>query len=31
MAQHGHFHWNELLTRDVEGAKRFYGAIFGDV
>jgi predicted enzyme related to lactoylglutathione lyase len=29
MAQHGHFHWNELLTRDVEGAKRFYGAIFG--
>jgi predicted enzyme related to lactoylglutathione lyase len=29
MAQHGHFHWNELLTRDVEGAKEFYGAIFG--
>jgi predicted enzyme related to lactoylglutathione lyase len=29
MAQHGHFHWNELLTRDVEGAKKFYGAIFG--
>lgn len=29
MAQHGHFHWNELLTRDVEGAKKFYGTIFG--
>src|SRR5688572_10237791 len=29
MAQHGLFHWNELLTRDVEGAKSFYGAIFG--
>ncbi|HEX9993512.1 MAG TPA: VOC family protein [Acidimicrobiales bacterium] len=21
--------WNELLTRDVEGAKTFYGAVFG--
>ena len=29
MAQHGHFHWNELLTRDVEGAKAFYGKIAG--
>ena len=29
MAQHGHFHWNELLTRDVAGAKKFYGTIFG--
>ena len=29
MAQHGHFHWNELLTRDVAGAKKFYGAMFG--
>src|SRR4051812_35775471 len=29
MASHGHFHWNELLTRDVEGAKRFYGDMIG--
>jgi predicted enzyme related to lactoylglutathione lyase len=29
MAQHGHFHWNELLTRDVEGAKAFYGKLAG--
>jgi hypothetical protein len=29
IARNGHFHWNELLTGDVEGAKRFYGAIFG--
>ncbi len=29
MWQHGHFHWNELLTRDVEGAKAFYGKIAG--
>src|SRR5271167_3429885 len=21
---HGHFHWNELMTRDVERAKKFY-------
>jgi uncharacterized protein len=27
--QHGHFYWNELLTRDVEGAKAFYGEIAG--
>ena len=29
MAQHGHFYWNELMTRDPEDAKGFYGAIFG--
>jgi predicted enzyme related to lactoylglutathione lyase len=26
---HGTFHWNELCTRDVEGAKRFYGETIG--
>ena len=26
---HGAFHWNELCTRDVEGAKRFYGEVIG--
>jgi predicted enzyme related to lactoylglutathione lyase len=25
----GRFVWRELFTRDVEGAKRFYGALFG--
>jgi predicted enzyme related to lactoylglutathione lyase len=29
MTAHGHFHWNELLTADVERAKRFYGATIG--
>jgi uncharacterized protein len=29
MASHGHFHWNELLTRDVERAKRFYEQTIG--
>jgi predicted enzyme related to lactoylglutathione lyase len=29
MAAHGHFHWNELLTRDVERSKRFYGDVIG--
>ena len=29
MWQHGHFHWNELMTRDVEAAKAFYGDIVG--
>ncbi len=29
MAQHGHFFWNELMTRDLEGAKAFYGAQIG--
>jgi uncharacterized protein len=27
--QHGTFCWNELLTRDVEGAKAFYAAALG--
>lgn len=26
---HGRFHWNELLTRDVERAKRFYAETVG--
>ncbi|MBC00443.1 MAG: glyoxalase [Rhodobacteraceae bacterium] len=26
---HGIFYWNELMTRDVEGAKAFYGAALG--
>jgi uncharacterized protein len=26
---HGHFHWNELMTRDVERAKKFYTASLG--
>jgi uncharacterized protein len=29
MASHGHFHWNELLTADVERAKKFYGETLG--
>jgi predicted enzyme related to lactoylglutathione lyase len=29
MAAHGHFHWNELVTRDVEKAKKFYGNTIG--
>jgi uncharacterized protein len=29
MWSHGHFHWNELLTRDVERAKRFYSQTIG--
>jgi predicted enzyme related to lactoylglutathione lyase len=29
MAAHGHFHWNELLTPDVERAKRFYADTIG--
>lgn len=29
MAEHGHFHWNELMTRDPEGAKTFYGKTIG--
>lgn len=29
MAGPGHFHWNELLTRDVEAAKAFYGKTLG--
>jgi uncharacterized protein len=26
---HGHFHWNELRTRDSERAKRFYAETIG--
>ena len=29
MWQHGHFYWNELMTRDPEGAKAFYGTTVG--
>ena len=29
MWQHGHFYWNELMTRDPEGAKAFYGPAVG--
>ena len=29
MKQQGNFSWNELMTTDVEGAKSFYGALFG--
>jgi predicted enzyme related to lactoylglutathione lyase len=29
MTAHGNFHWNELLTSDVERAKRFYGETIG--
>ena len=25
----GHFHWNELLTSNVEGASKFYTGVFG--
>jgi len=26
---HGHFHWNELMTRDVTRAKKFYADALG--
>lgn len=29
MADHGTFYWNELMTRDVEPAKRFYEQAVG--
>ncbi len=29
MTAHGHFHWNELRTRDAERAKRFYTDTIG--
>jgi hypothetical protein len=29
MWQHGHFYWNELMTRDPESAKTFYGKALG--
>jgi len=28
-AAHGRFHWNELMTRDVEAAKTFYSKMMG--
>jgi hypothetical protein len=29
MWSHGHFYWNELMTRNPEQAKSFYGATIG--
>ena len=29
MWSHGNFHWNELMTRDVEKAKKFCGETLG--
>jgi uncharacterized protein len=29
MWSHGSFHWNELMTRDAEKAKKFYNATVG--
>ena len=29
MKLHGAFSWNELMTSDVEGAKKFYSALLG--
>jgi uncharacterized protein len=29
MSSHGSFHWNELMTHDVEKAKKFYSATIG--
>jgi predicted enzyme related to lactoylglutathione lyase len=29
MSSHGSFHWNELMTRDAEKAKKFYSAAIG--
>ena len=29
MKQHGAFSWNELMTRDVPGAKAFYSELLG--
>jgi uncharacterized protein len=29
MASHGKFHWNELMTRDVNRAKKFYADTIG--
>jgi predicted enzyme related to lactoylglutathione lyase len=29
MTTHGSFHWNELMARDVEKAKKFYGNVIG--
>jgi len=27
--EHGFFSWNELITSDLESAKKFYGDLFG--
>ncbi len=29
MKQHGAFSWNELMTTDVDGAKKFYNKLLG--
>lgn len=29
MTPHGHFHWNELMTRDLAASKTFYGETLG--
>ena len=29
MGNHGKFHWNELMTRDVDAAKKFYADTIG--
>jgi hypothetical protein len=29
MSEHGQFHWNELMTHDVEKAKKFYAETMG--
>lgn len=29
MKQHGAFSWNELMTTDLEAAKKFYSELFG--
>ena len=29
MTAHGQFHWNELMTRNVEQAKKFYAETMG--
>ena len=29
MSAHGTFHWNELMSRDVERDKRFYSETIG--
>ncbi|WP_375572225.1 VOC family protein [Ahrensia marina] len=29
MTPHGHFHWNELMTRDVPGAQKLYAESLG--
>ena len=29
LLKHGRFSWNELMTNDMDGAKAFYGKLFG--